>query len=1133
MARLRFSWDNVGDGLLFKLSERRLLGTRSIAVEDWVNAIEPDRLFAVGHLLGLAEQVDQQPPVRVDGDRLWVANEVVAALTNSHALALELPSPAPLMLGLQSRGNIAQPTFEVSARWLETGAVPASGASVEGCLLRYRGQTYRIPEPLYSIWWGVARFRETDATADGERFRHLAALKDVIPDSPGSSVETDPYIRNTKVVHAAAFSLRLQTGARGFQVEPVLFGRRTKEIWTDSDGEALVSEAESLLPDALQEVFAKQRFPEWNECRDRYGLGNHYYVYVEPELRKALSVVRKVQKADVETRRNFARNPQAYLREALGDDVGSEAVDHLFIATEQYSQRVLDLGIWQPTVLPWLKREPNTWLPEKFGVLIGDKRVELSPSEIAPAHAAVQVAMANQEESVSIGGHSVPATEQTLQALAQLLGFAAPIAQSNDDDQGEEAEGDAVGSEPESSGKMFLVVDENYEEVSYHRDLKRRATDSVGGVPQALLTSLKVHQEEGLSWLQSTWRVGFPGVLLADDMGLGKTLSALAFMAWLAETRARLGMERQPMLVIAPTGLLANWVAEHERHLAPPGLGEPLLAFGTHLKMLRDGRRGKDVDLGQPLLDSTKLQEATWILTTYETLRDYHLSFAKVRLAAAVYDEVQKLKNPTSQLSRAAKTVNTDFSLAMTGTPVENRLEDLWAIMDIAYPGYLGDLKNFSQSHPPEDMEALRRLRARMLETSVPTGGQDSGGERLPAVMLRRMKADRLPGLPEKRVVPIERRMPGRQAEAYADAINRGRQASGRPGGMLETLHALRGISLHPIDPQQAHGIRHEDYVAWSARLAPTFEILRKIAADREKALIFVESLDMQDVLAVMLKREFGLPRLPMLINGSVAGEKRQRAVDDFQKRRGEFDVMILSPKAGGVGLTLTAANHVIHLSRWWNPAVEDQCTDRIYRIGQGRAVHVYYPMAVHPEISASSFDLKLNALLERKRALSRDLLVPPILPGVDEAALFRETVGSTSGAPGQGAISEDALLDELDRMTPVQFENWALRRLQERGFRPQRTPTSNDGGADGIAVNSLTGQLVILQCKHRQGRYCDASSVDDLLRARNAYDAPFAQLVAMTTAKSFTAEARERASRHGIILIARDRLAAWPSSLQ
>ena len=374
------------------------------------------------------------------------------------------------------------------------------------------------------------------------------------------------------------------------------------------------------------------------------------------------------------------------------------------------------------------------------------------------------------------------------------------------------------------------------------------------------------------------------------------------------------------------------------------------------------------------------------VLTTYETLRDYHFSFARTRFGLIIYDEIQKLKNPGSQVTRAASALNADFTLGMTGTPVENRLQDLWSIFDILAPGFLGSSREFERKYPIDNRDALGRLKAQLMD---PIEGR-------PPYMLRRMKADALEGLPSKTVHILQSVMPPRQAQIYRDLVMRAAAASSAgtlgKGGMLSTLANMRGVSLHPDDPREALG-NLGDYAGNSARLGQTLAVLDKVASANEKALIFVEDLAMQEHLAGMIQEHFQLRSRPMRINGGVPGPKRQALVDAFQGNPGSFDVMILSPRAGGVGLTLTAANHVIHLSRWWNPAVEDQATDRVYRIGQTRDVHVYLPLAVHPDgdLGPSSFDLRLNALIERKRQLSRDLFLPPEVNDGELSDLFRE----------------------------------------------------------------------------------------------------------------------------------------------
>ena len=209
---------------------------------------------------------------------------------------------------------------------------------------------------------------------------------------------------------------------------------------------------------------------------------------------------------------------------------------------------------------------------------------------------------------------------------------------------------------------------------------------------------------------------------------------------------------------------------------------------------------------------------------------------------------------------------------------------------------------------------------------------------------------------------------------------------------ILQLLQDMRRVSLIPekLGPE---GITDE-VVAKSARLKTLVKILDDIHKKGHKALVFVEFLEVQDGLLPYLQKRYQLPWLPLKISGKIDGHKRKEYVDIFQERpRDQFDVMLLSPKAGGVGLTLTAANHVIHLSRWWNPAVEDQCTDRAFRIGQERPVDVYYLLAVHPGYPTSSFDVNLHQLLERKRALSHELLAPPSASKNDLHNLFNATV--------------------------------------------------------------------------------------------------------------------------------------------
>jgi SNF2 family DNA or RNA helicase len=367
------------------------------------------------------------------------------------------------------------------------------------------------------------------------------------------------------------------------------------------------------------------------------------------------------------------------------------------------------------------------------------------------------------------------------------------------------------------------------------------------------------------------------------------------------------------------------------------------------------------------VLDTIELGRAPWVLASYEVVSDYQLSFGAVDFAVVVFDEAQKIKSPSTGMTSAAKALNADFVVAMTGTPVENRLADLWCIADTCQPGALKDLKSFSQRFEANpEKERLMRLRSLLWQA------EERVGQAEPLMMLRRLKAEKLKGLPAKHEHVIRKPMPNRQSETYARALALSNIRG--PEGTLGLIQSLRQISLHPglfdgdgFDPEA------------SARFVGMIEVLDAVHRRGEKALVFIESLEIQaaNQLPLLLQRRYGLPATPMVINGQVGTSERQKRVDAFQEGAAGFDVMLLSPKAGGVGLTLTAANHVIHLSRWWNPAVEDQCSDRAYRIGQSRDVHIYYPMAIAPEEPERSFDLKLNELMARKRDLSRTMLMP------------------------------------------------------------------------------------------------------------------------------------------------------------
>jgi hypothetical protein len=862
---------------------------------------------------------------------LLVDHGAISRLSAAEALRLGIPPTTSLRAVVEGTGIMVRPEFAVSLRWTRASGQNVLGVSRTGAWLRETEGWRRLPETLFAIAEAVDKHQH--ATDPAERLDAVAALTRVLPHAAlTGSADAVGLLGSVTVLEADALSFDALGDGDALQVVPVLHQARAS------------SSTEPLLGADRQRAFGSQ-FSNWPNARTVYSLPGGVYVTIAPPLRLALEVVRRMATAPPAERRAFLREPRAAIRAAIGNEADATLLENLVIETPAWSERVIGLGLWKKRVLPWVMLPSNPWFEggsgtggEAKGLIVGDEQVPLTMTEAAALKGSVETAIADGKPDVvwqaKNGPLRIPANHETLQSLAAL-----------------EGKRNAAKERPREPEALLIKPNETAQDI--HALVQARPASQLGP-PACLGSSLIEHQKIGLYWLQRSWQAGSPGVLLADDMGLGKTLQGLAFLAWLREGMAAGEIPRRPILIVAPTGLLHNWLKEHSIHLNLPGLGDPLLAFGKGLSELRDGGER---------LNGAAIREADWVLTTYETLRDYDQDFGAIRFAAILMDEVQKVKTPGTRMTDAAKAMQADFRIAMTGTPVENRLSELWCIIDGVAPGHLGDLRYFSRRFETE-LDA-----ARMAELK---GTLEREIECRPSLLLRRLKENELPGLPKRTDVITKAEMEGPQLAAYEAAldIGRGDRAAGR---VLEALQRIRSISLHP-DP---HGAGDDiTLIAGSARLRVALQALDEIASRGERALVFIEALDFMARLAGLLQRRYRLRNPPMMISGKVAGALRQDRVNRFQEGPPEFDVMLLSPRAGGVGLTLTRANHVLHLTRWWNPAVEDQATARVLRIGQDNAVTVYIPLACLPD-GRTSFDENLHALLGRKRQLMRDALFP------------------------------------------------------------------------------------------------------------------------------------------------------------
>lgn len=932
---------------------------------------------------------------------VWILPKDAASFSDRVSAALGFPPPAALGLSIALDGRIEDALGLLKLRWTDKWGSEVRPKRA-GLVLQWGEQAGRLTSTLVSLIGAVDGYNETVGLDLEQRVSAWLPVQNALRRITGAEVQRDGFLQTFTLYQAGAFALDVRETSNGVDFAPVLMSRnRAFALQDDEPNDAADIEPasgqydelggwnEALLSAEDQRSFAEQAIVKGGSARDAYQVGRNRFVLIDPALKVALNVLKEKRKGSEEERREFVRNPRAAIAHAL-ESVDERAVPgQLFVETKHYSDRVEGLGLWERPQLPWLTRRPNAWLPEAGWVVDGavDELAPLSGEELEQIERDIQSAEIRGDAHVVIRGCPIP-IDFAPRVLADERRRSAARPQEDNSTP-------TVGSAEEAGGNaeqrlVLLIKKTNFDGVEYELERRQRTASIAVDAPPARRmgsTPLKPHQSEGFQWLVQAWKAGWPGVLLADDMGLGKTYQALAFLAWLkanaAASRSQVSTNG-PCLIVAPTALLRNWEKESADRLSDLGLGQRIDAYGSALKQLKLPRPSQSGD--QDTLDVARLREADWILTTYETLTDHERSFARIAYPVVLFDEMQKIKSPDTLNTKAAKALNADFVIGLTGTPIENRMEDLWCLFDRLIPGFLGDLKSFSKAFQSENREKLTELKQSL----------DSPQQAAPPVMKRRMKVDILEGLPAKQEKKYPTAMPAAQAQAYREVIQEARGSRDRsPGFMLRVLHGMRGISLHPDDPASIDvttKARFDMFVRGSARLLTTVKLLEQIASRREKALLFIENLAMQEVLARGLAISLSLDKRPAIINGSTPGERRLAIVESFERSGNGFGVLILSPKAAGVGLNIVAANHVIHLSRWWNPAVEDQCNDRAYRIGQTKPVNIHIPMATHPDFPNESFDEVLDRLLEAKRSLSRDMLAPPTSDG-DIDSLFGETV--------------------------------------------------------------------------------------------------------------------------------------------
>lgn len=1032
------------------------------------------------------------------GDSYRISHETAVSFSRDERELLTLPPIFPYPLFVGKEGLPQNNSFRLKVNFQKADGTYFMNPEVIGSYIDIRpGCCYMCSEAQYAILKSasscnaeIGRLKEREKILACS-LRYVALIKE---NAKKIDARLDPFLEKIDVVAPDYLSISVKEDTDGtYYASPVIL---------NADGSPYGEKDASEFG---------RKFKNGSKAQRSYmGKDRTYYVF-DQEQQDGLQQIKEARKLTKEQAKTLVLSPQSVFTGAP-----------FRFDRDEYSDRVIEYGAFIAKKYPYLNGIEGGWLPEEGSVGREDldgidelDEPEVTEENVAILKELIENAFAKNKSSISYQGKTYKLTSAFIE---KVMGK---------DDVTDSTGGSADGEKPKED-RGNLISEENAESVGYEqaneqrRQKRREARFQKLGADlsmEQVLSGFKddvvpfSYQKEGIRWMAQNWKAGYQGVLLADDMGLGKTMQVLGLISGVKNAYGEKDMNS--VLVVAPVSLLANWESEFI-HFVKEGVFEEIVPL--YGNSFRDFKRGHDLRL-----DFSPVAKNRIVLTSYETLRNYDISFGCIDWSFMVLDEAQKIKNPVTLITNAVKSMKYDFAIAITGTPVENAWVDLWSIMDFVEPGRLRDLKNFCNTYQNQ----LKKLQGDM-------AGQEALGKKLEQelqpIFLRRQKTDYLEGLPHKEVIPKPVLMPPVQREAYEKIIADAKK--GKKKDILKVIAMLRDTSLCPHLTSYAdstfENMSVDAFFNMSARLKATFQALVNIKARKEKVLIFVTSRKMQRILKRFLEKAFGISIQPP-INGELIGLKRQQIVDAFNQKEG-FAILILSAEAGGVGFNITAANHVIHLSRCWNPAKEDQATDRVYRIGQKKEVHVYLPIAQYE--GGDSFDVKLDQLLQYKRSLSQSVIFPTADTEVDGQDMYNKLVGWNNDMELGSACSTASYwtIEDTDKVTGDVFERMVAKLYASiPGYAAEETKQTNNYGVDVVVeTDQKSRRGLLVRCQQMMGASLSQDSVESIYSAIPFYEKKLGYHfsgVVVTNALDFTSHDKERAAAAGVKLIARQDL--------
>lgn len=642
--------------------------------------------------------------------------------------------------------------------------------------------------------------------------------------------------------------------------------------------------------------------------------------------------------------------------------------------------------------------------------------------------------------------------------------------------------------------KKTLLIAENLDNEEYVEKDKvnkvKHRVESPKGLKKGI--SLFEYQNDCLEKLQILYLdSNINGFLLCDDMGLGKTLQLLSFLGWLKDRN-----EVRPSLIVAPTSLLNNWDS---------------VESGEIQKFFKDNYFTTEKIRGRVnKADVERLKEKDIVFITYESLRLNSILLGQINWKTMICDEAQKIKNPKTLLTIAAKAQNANFKVVCSATPIENTLEDLWTLTDYSKPGLLGSLKDFKNTYinkyknpTQEDLQELN----------------DQLYSKIEDFYIRREK-DILPKSLPKKIIKVYKYKPN---NLEIDCLERIKDTEEHT---LSAIQKMLAVCSHidMLNPDDSSISNIDNAIKKSSKMTNLKTILDTIKSKNEKVIIFTRLRKVQQIIYKAVKYWYNIKCF--IVNGEITNlDKRTSIINEFKKEKG-FSVIILSPEVAGFGITLTEANHIIHYTRLWNPAKEDQATDRAYRIGQTKDVTVHYPMMSFGKEAIVEYDNvqsylddnierkeevlspeeKLNILLARKK----DMLINFFLAAGNGEIRGSDFLALDSKSRSKANVTMEDVIKNI--ITPHEFEALVAVLFEKQGYNSYLTSRSNDNGVDVICKKD--NEVIFIQCKK-----CNSSvgseAVKDLLYARDKYSNHISGVnvrnIIVTSSESISVSVRER----------------------